>query len=96
MLRKALLTALLALAGITEAQAAPQYCVTFSRPGWLVINHRQGMLYGGNFWAQVSCTWNAPVFVYWRGGAMCTSRRFYGRNLAGSPYSCLVRRVGWR
>lgn len=91
-MKKLLFTALVALTTITQAHA--QSCAVIS-PGWLRINHRVGLLFGSNFAARVSCSRNAPVFVLWRGGAMCPYRYFYGRNGLGQPFSCKVWSV-WR
>lgn len=75
-------------AGIVEAQS----CLSVNT-GWFIINHRYGLLRGGNFVASVSCTRNAPIYVLWRGGSMCEGGFFYGRNELGRSYRCYVRRL---
>lgn len=81
--------ALLVVAGSAEAQCLKVY------PGLIVINHRVGILYGGNFYARVQCTRFAPMVLRWTGGSMCAGRTFYGRNGARS-FSCRVSQIGWR
>ena len=93
-MKKGLFAALSLLAVLTAPQSHAQ-CLSIS-PGKIVINHRQGALYGGNFVARVACSWGAPVLVYWRGGGMCVGRSFYGRNFAGKPFSCRVLSVRFR
>lgn len=93
-MRTIILSAVIFLSGAFSAEAQ-RYCARVGT-GLVTINHRTGYLYGGNFYARVSCSRNAPSLVYWRGGSMCTGLYFYGRNLAGAPFSCLVRQLGYR
>jgi hypothetical protein len=72
----------------TEAFAL---CYTIG-PGLFVVNHRTGVLRGGNFRASVKCTRNSPKFMIWSGGTMCEGGSFYGRYL-GRPFSCSVRKI---
>jgi hypothetical protein len=88
------LGAILLIAATAHSAEAQVYCANVY-PGTVIINHRSGILYGRDFYARVSCTRNAPVLVYWRGGFMCTGRRFYGRSAWGS-FSCAVRQLGYR
>ncbi|MBX9580506.1 MAG: hypothetical protein K2X87_09375 [Gemmataceae bacterium] len=85
---------LLPLVALLTTATAHAQCADIG-PGYVQINHRNGVLYGGNFAARVSCTWNAPTVLYWRGGAMCRGRTFYGRNALRQPFSCRVWNV-WR
>jgi hypothetical protein len=90
-LKALLFTTLLFLATPAHAQSCHQI-----GPGLVVINHRTGILYGGNFSAVVSCSRATPTYVRWLGSYMCPGRYFYGRTSAGVPFSCLVRQVGKR
>lgn len=93
-MRRLLLAAVAAVSLLAAARAHALQCAVVW-PGWVRINHGVGMLYGRNFAARVSCSRGAPVLVYWRGGAMCPGRYFYGRSIAGRPFSCRVWSV-WR
>lgn len=88
---RALLLPLVALAATSTAEAQCHYLP----PGYVQINHRNGVLYGGAVNARVSCTWNAPTVLYWRGGPLCRNRYFYGRNALRQPFSCKVL-TAWR
>lgn len=89
MIKKSILTVALVL-GFASSAGAICYSVS---PGLFVVNHRNGVLRGGNFRASVRCTRNAPQLMYWRGGTLCDGSTFYGRYL-GRPFSCSVRRIG--
>lgn len=87
-MRKLLGALALSLLVVTEAVAL---CYTVS-PGLFVVNHRTGVLRGGNFRASIRCTRNAPAYMYWRGGTLCDGSTFYGRYL-GRSFSCSVRKI---
>ena len=88
MIRKCILTLML-VGGFASSAAALCYTVS---PGLFVVNHRTGVLRGGNFRASIRCTRNAPQLMYWRGGTLCDGSTFYGRYL-GRSFSCSVRRI---
>lgn len=88
MIKKIMLSCVLAL-GITSSAGALCYTVS---PGLFVVNHRTGVLRGGNFRASIRCSRNAPQLMLWRGGTLCDGSFFYGRYL-GKPFSCNVYRI---
>lgn len=88
MIKKVILTIVL-IGGFASSAAALCYTVS---PGLFFINHRSGVLLGGNFRASVRCSRNTPKYVFWRGGTLCENSTFYGRYL-GRPFSCSVRRI---
>lgn len=91
-LKTIILTATLFLLS-TNAQAQ---CLRLIRPGYLSINHRVGILYGGNFTARVACSRFAPSIVRWNGGLLCAGGSFYGRTYYGMPWRCEIRSIGLR
>jgi hypothetical protein len=73
------------------ASSANAICYNLS-PGLFFVNHRSGILRGGNFRASVRCTRNTPQYVFWRGGTLCDGSTFYGRYL-GRSFSCSVKKI---
>ena len=96
-MRSIILSAVIFFVGAFSADSAEaqRYCARVGT-GLVTINHRVGILYGGNFYARVSCSRGAPSIVYWRGGSMCTGLYFYGRSAAGRSFSCRVLSLGYR
>jgi hypothetical protein len=93
-MKKLFLAALFSLTlSTTNAEAQ---CLRLIRPGLLSINHRVGILYGGNFTARVACSRFAPAIVRWNGGLLCAGGSFYGRTYYGMPWRCEIRSIGLR